>query len=115
MLSSVNQHLETGGIFIFGTMFPSAEELLQPSTENWRTYTDHNCKVDVSTISHYDALNQIQHYTTIRRYKNSHGEIEDEKRTRISLRYVFPKVMERILYANGFNIVDVYSVRINFR
>ncbi|KIL53117.1 class I SAM-dependent methyltransferase [Jeotgalibacillus campisalis] len=110
LLSSVNQHLETDGIFIFGTRFPNAEELLQPSTEEyWRTYTDHDCKVDVSTLSDYDALNQIQHYTTIRKFKNSHGEMVDEKRTKISLRYVFPKEMERILYANGFDIVAVYE------
>ncbi|MDG5472448.1 class I SAM-dependent methyltransferase [Jeotgalibacillus sp. ET6] len=110
LLSSVNEHLETDGIFIFGTRFPSAEELLQPSTEEyWRTYTDRDFKVDVSTLSHYDALNQIQHYTTIRKFKNSHGELVDEKRTKISLRYVFPKEMERILYANGFDIAAVYE------
>ncbi|MGD7045695.1 class I SAM-dependent DNA methyltransferase [Jeotgalibacillus proteolyticus] len=110
LLSSINEHLETDGIFIFGTRFPSAEELLQPSAEEyWRTYTDDDWKVDLSTISHYDALNQIQHYTTIRRYKNSHGEIAEEKRTKISLRYVFPKEMERLLYANGFEIVEMYE------
>jgi len=111
-LASVNKHLEIGGTFIFGTRFPSVEELLQPSTEEyWRTYTDRDTlhTVDLYTISHYDALSQIQHYTTIRKYKNSDGQIVDEKSTKISLRYVFPKEMERMLLNNGFEIVDVFQ------
>lgn len=111
-LSSVNKHLERDGVFIFGTRFPSTEELLQPSTEEyWRTYTDEETGtiVDVYTISHYDALEQIQDYTTIRRYKNASLAIVDEKRTNIRLRYVFPKEMERLLARHGFEIVHVYQ------
>ncbi|MFJ7666110.1 class I SAM-dependent methyltransferase [Lysinibacillus sp. NPDC097195] len=111
-LSSVNNHLEIGGTFIFNTRFPSVEELLQPSTEEyWRTYTDRDTlhTVDLYTISHYDALSQLQHYTTIRKYKNNDGQILDEKSTKISLRYVFPKEMERMLLNNGFEIVDVFQ------
>ncbi|MDZ5710703.1 class I SAM-dependent methyltransferase [Jeotgalibacillus haloalkalitolerans] len=110
LLVSVNRHLEEGGIFIFGTRFPGSEELLQPSTEEyWRTYQNGEYKVDVSTISHYDALEQIQHYTTIRKYKHVSDEIVDEKRTNISLRYVFPKEMERLLSVQGFEVLDVYE------
>lgn len=110
LLSSINKHLESNGIFIFGTRFPSEEELLQPTTEEyWRTYTDGETKVDIYTISNYDSLNQIQHNTTIRKYKNNEGIIIKEKRTNISLRYVFPKEMERILLSNGFAIVDVFK------
>lgn len=111
-LSSVNKHLEGNGMLIFGTRFPSPEELLQPSTqEYWRTYTDRATlhKVDLYTISHYDALNQIQHYKTIRKYKNSDGNIVNEKSTDIRLRYTFPKEMERLLQSNGFEIVNVYK------
>ena len=112
LLSSVNRHLEIDGIFIFSTRFPSAEELLQPGTEEyWRTYVDNEslCKVDVSTISTYDSLNQVQHYTTIRRYQNNLGEVVEEKRTNISLRYVFPKEMERLMFANGFEVIHAYK------
>jgi ubiquinone/menaquinone biosynthesis C-methylase UbiE len=111
LLSSVHNHLEMGGIFIFGTRFPSTEELLQPPTEEyWRTYTDYETKhtVDVYTISTYDALNQIQHYETIRKYKNTAREVVNEIRTTISLRYVFPKEMERILSDNGFEMMHLY-------
>lgn len=108
LLTAVNRHLELGGIFIFDTRFPSAEELLQPPTEEyWRSYIDSDTqnKVDVYTISHYDTLNQLQHYTTIRRSHNS----ADEQRTHITLRYVYPKEMERLLKANGFIIQHVYQ------
>ena len=112
LLSSVNKHLEVDGVFIFNTRFPSVEELLQPPTEEyWRSYTDSETrnKVDLFTISHYDSLNQIQHYTTIRKYQNAGGEIIKEKRTNIRLRYVFPKEMERILSLHGFELLHLYS------
>lgn len=112
LLSSVNKHLEIDGIFIFGTRFPSTEELLQPPTEEyWRSYTDSETQhiVDLYTISEYDSLNQIQHYTTIRKYKNSAGEIINTNQTHISLRYVFPKEMERLLQYHGFEILHLYK------
>ncbi|ATP40205.1 SAM-dependent methyltransferase [Solibacillus sp. R5-41] len=112
LLSSVNNHLEMGGVFIFGTRFPSVEELLQPPTEEyWKTYTDRETQhtVDVFTISEYDSLDQIQHYTTIRKYKNQDGNLIDEKSTNIRLRYVFPKEMERLLNAQGFEILHLYK------
>ena len=112
LLDAVNRHLEMDGIFIFDTRFPSAEELLQPSTEEyWKTYIDNDTmnKVDVYTISKYESLTQIQHYTTIRRMQNNTGEILEEKRTNISLRYVYPREMERILSVNGFEILHLYQ------
>ncbi|MDF2065595.1 class I SAM-dependent methyltransferase [Bacillus sp. Cr_A10] len=112
LLTSINKHLKTKGIFIFGTRFPNAEELLQPNTEEyWKTYTDKEThhKVDVYTISRYESLNQVQHYTTIRKYKDQIGEIVKEVKTNISLRYVFPKEMERLLFSNGFEILHVYK------
>ena len=112
LFTSVNQHLETDGLFIFNTRFPSEEELLQPSTEEyWKTYQDPKTlgKVDVFTISTYDSLNQVQHYTMIRRFKDEDETVLEEKRTNISLRYVFPKEMERVLSLHGFEIHRVYN------
>ncbi|MFE7062521.1 class I SAM-dependent methyltransferase [Sutcliffiella sp. NPDC057660] len=106
LLKSVGKHLEMGGIFIFGTRFPSSEELLQPSTEEyWRSYKDGDTqqKVDVYTISEYDPIEQLQHYTTIRRMK------ESEASTRITLRYTYPKEMERLLTKHGFKILHVFQ------
>ncbi|MEG0471407.1 MAG: class I SAM-dependent methyltransferase [Solibacillus sp.] len=112
LLSSINKHLEMGGVFIFNTRFPSVEELLQPPTEDfWKTYIDRETQqtVDVYTISNYDSLSQIQHYTTKRIYKNPRGKIINEKSTNISLRYVFPQEMERLLHAHGFEILHIYN------
>jgi ubiquinone/menaquinone biosynthesis C-methylase UbiE len=106
LLKSVNSHLELGGIFIFGTRFPSSEELLQPITEEyWRSYTDRDTqqKVDVYCISEYDPIEQLQHYMTIRRMK------EKETSTRITLRYTYPKEMERLLTKHGFKIVHLFQ------
>ncbi|MEC1178671.1 class I SAM-dependent methyltransferase [Metasolibacillus meyeri] len=108
LLSSVNHHLEVGGIFIFDTRFPSAEELFQPPTEEyWRSYIDYDSqkKVDVYTISNYDILNQLQHYTTIRKFESS----TEKHSTNITLRYVYPKEMERLLEAHGFTIKHIYQ------
>lgn len=112
LLTSVNRHLENNGIFIFNTRFPSKEELLQPNSEEyWRTYKDKESGllVDVYTISNYDSLNQIQHYQTNRKYKSEQGFVVKEKSTNISLRYVFPKEMERLLFHNGFEIEHIYK------
>jgi len=106
LLKSVSKHLEIGGIFIFGTRFPSSEELLQPSTEEyWRSYKDRDThqKVDVYTISEYDPIEQLQYYTTIRRIG------EKETSSSITLRYTYPKEMERLLTEHGFKILHVYQ------
>lgn len=93
LLASVSRHLNPDGIFIFGTRFPGAEELFSTATEEfWQTYEDEESKlqVDVFCISSYDPVSQIQHNKTIRKYKNEAGEVVKEKKTEISLRFVFP-------------------------
>ncbi|WP_047983485.1 class I SAM-dependent DNA methyltransferase [Ornithinibacillus californiensis] len=107
MLTSVHNHLLEDGVFIFNTRFPSREELLQPETEEfWRSYVDPDTRqnIDVYTISKYDSLQQIQHYTTIRRASDGMESI-----TNISLRYVYPKELERLAKANGFRILHLYK------
>jgi len=112
LLTSIHRHMNEEGIFIFETRFPSAEELLQPAIESyWRTYQDpiSHLQVDLYTISEYDALRQIQHYTTIRKYVDDRKQLVKENKTHISLRYVYPQEMERILQYNGFAIVAIYK------
>lgn len=111
VLNSIHHYLENNGIFIFGIRFPNADELLQPSTEEyWKTYTDtvENKKVDVFTMSNYDPIEQVQHYTTIRKYLDE-GNVVDERITSISLRYTYPKEMERLLVQNGLEILQLYK------
>lgn len=110
-LTTVHQHLEDEGIFIFGTRFPSLDELLQPTTEEyWRSYKDETGReIDVFTISSYDSIGQIQHYTTIRKLKDDSGKTISEKKTNIQLRYVFPQEMNRLLKERGFEVLAVYK------
>ena len=111
LFNSIYNHLEEDGVFIFNTRFPSSEELLQPSKEEyWKSYVNRNGqKVDVYTISSYDSLNQVQDYITIRKTKNETGIILTEKKTKISLRYVYPKEMVRLLSETGFEIIDILA------
>ncbi|GGA70115.1 class I SAM-dependent methyltransferase [Ornithinibacillus halotolerans] len=107
LLRSVHYHLEKDGVFIFNTRFPSREELLQPAEEEyWRNYTDPSTglNVDVFTISEYNSLTQIQHYTTIRRAQDG-----SEKRTDIQLRYVYPQELERLARENGFKVLQLFG------
>lgn len=111
LLSSVHRHLKPKGLFIFSTRFPNADELLMPPEEEfWRSYKDDQGKrVDMYTISRYDAISQIQHCTTIRRTNNEQNYVEKEHTTDISLRFTFPQEMERLFAETGFDVVHVYG------
>lgn len=109
-LASAHTHLEQGGVLIFGARFPAADELLQPSEEEyWRSYEDNGLQVNLFTISNYDSIKQIQHYVTIRRYQNAKGEIVAETKTNIQLRYTYPQEMERLLEKHGFTVLHRYK------
>lgn len=112
LLSSVRNHLVNDGIFIFGTRFPSAEELfVSPNEEYVRTFTDPSSQLTVEEyhISKYDTLTQIQHNSTIKKYINSDGEMVHETTFDISLRYIYPKEIERFLHKYGFEILHLYK------
>lgn len=111
LFNSVSSHLNPLGLFVFDTRFPSAEELLQPPREEyWTSYIDADTgyKVELSTISHYIAIEQVQYYTTFRRYVNE-GQLMKELKARVNLRYVYPKEMERLAEKHGFKIINVYE------
>lgn len=61
LLLSVHNVLADDAIFIFDTRFPSREELMQPSTEEyWTTVTDEKGrKCDLHTEMTYDSIQQI--------------------------------------------------------
>lgn len=107
LLKSVWNTLEDQGIFIFNTRFPSKEELMQPETEEyWRSYEDKDGRhIELSTIAVYDQVKQLQHYTTIRKFKN--GVVEST--TEITLRYTYPQELERLLRFSGFEILHIYQ------
>ncbi|MEK4667421.1 class I SAM-dependent DNA methyltransferase [Niallia sp. FSL R7-0271] len=112
LLKCVAASLQEGGYFIFDTRFPCKEELLQPVTEEyWKTYKEHKSglSVQLSTISHYDDVRQIQHYVTIRKFIKENGEVQKESRTNIKLRYVYPQELKRLLASHQLEMVAIYE------
>ncbi|MFD1032620.1 class I SAM-dependent methyltransferase [Metaplanococcus flavidus] len=108
LLHSVYKHLETNGVFIFNTRFPVLKELAEVD-ESERTYTDkRNRKIREKNVETYHPLTQILHCTSHREILDGtkKGTIEQDS---ISLRYVFPLEMERLLTQNGFTILETYS------
>ncbi|MDD1370621.1 class I SAM-dependent methyltransferase, partial [Bacillus sp. MHSD17] len=110
LLTSIHHVLADNGIFIFDTRFPSKEELIQPSTEEyWTTVSDEKGrKCDLYTEMTYDSIQQIQHYITTRRFYEDDVKIEELKTT-IDLRYTYPQELERLLVANGFELLHIYN------
>ncbi|MES5926707.1 class I SAM-dependent methyltransferase [Bacillus cereus group sp. MG9] len=110
LLASIHNVITDNGIFIFDTRFPSKEELIQPSTEEyWTTITDEKGRrCDLYTEMSYDSIQQIQHYITTRRFYEADTLVEELKTT-IDLRYTYPQELERLLVANGFELLQIYN------
>lgn len=108
LLRSVHSHLEDDGIFIFNTRFPLMKELME-NGETAHTYIDkRDRKVTEYEKDIYNPLTQILISTSIREIHNKNGELTTVEKDSISLRYVFPMEMERMLDQNGFEIVHLY-------
>lgn len=109
LLKSVNTHLVDEGVFIFNTRFPILSELAFID-ESKQTYLDkRNRKVNEYEVDSYNPLTQILLSTSKREIYNDKGEVITIEKDSISLRYVFPLEMERLLEQNGFTIVNVFS------
>jgi len=90
LFKSVNTHLVDGGVFIFNTRFPILNEL---------------ATIDESKHTYFDKRNR----TSTREFYNHEDEVISIEKDSISLRYVFPLEMERLIEQNGFSILNVYS------
>lgn len=108
LLKCVKTHLSNDGVFIFNTRFPVLSELAQVE-ESTRTYTDkRHRKIREKNTETYHPLTQILNCTSVREILEGSNENSIEQDS-ISLRYVFPLEMERLLTDNGFEILEVYS------
>ncbi|WZY00052.1 class I SAM-dependent methyltransferase [Bacillus sp. FSL W7-1360] len=108
LLAGVSRLLKEGGLFIFDTRFPSAEELLEEEHEAyWRSYEDEQGQViDVFTSATYDPVSQVQKNVTVRRRKKDNTVVNQSK---IDLRYVYPQEMLRLFSAHQFKVVASYQ------
>ncbi|MDN5709509.1 MAG: class I SAM-dependent methyltransferase [Planococcus sp. (in: firmicutes)] len=108
LLKSVKTHLSDNGVFIFNTRFPVLSELAQVE-ESIRTYTDKRHRnIREKNTETYHPLTQILHCTSVREILGGSNENSVEQDS-ISLRYVFPLEMERLLTDNGFTVLESYS------
>lgn len=108
LFQSVRKHLVDEGIFIFDTRNPVLKEL-SAVDEYEETYVDKNGnQVMERHRDEYDHLTQILNCQTQRQVYRD-GTLIAEEQDGISLRYSFPKEMERLITANGFEIVQVYG------
>lgn len=109
-LACVREHLEPGGRFLFGVMFPHAELIVsEPEEKDWFTYEDEQgLQVRVSGTELYDPLRQVKLETAYRRWTDADGR-EVERVAPLSLRYTFPQEMEALLHHNGFEVVERYG------
>lgn len=108
LLTSIHKHLETNGIFIFGTRFPHLKDLLGDENESKR-FDSRNRMVTERQKEVYDPMAQILHCTSEREIKDGEGSVLAYEKDSISLRYVFPKEMESLLSQNGFRIEAAYG------
>jgi hypothetical protein len=56
----------------------------------------------------YDPITQIQHYTFHEHWLTPEG-LQEKKKYRGALRYVFPQEIEALLFYNGFQIRSCYG------
>jgi SAM-dependent methyltransferase len=109
-LARVREHLDDEGLFVFGSIFPSLDQLEDVLEEKeWYTTRDPNGReIHVSGIECYDALRQVKVETAYRRWTDADGK-EVTKVVPLSLRYNFPQELDALLHYNGFTVVERYG------
>ena len=108
LLQSVRGHLVDGGIFIFDTRNPVLKELAAVD-EYEEKYLDKNGNQVIE--SHRDGYNHLTQILDCQSQRQTYrdGALIAEEQDSISLRYSFPREMERLLALNGFEIVHIYG------
>jgi ubiquinone/menaquinone biosynthesis C-methylase UbiE len=108
LLQSVYSHLNEQGVFIFGTRFPLLHELGNESVHERFYIDEYNRKVKEVSNEEYDSIKQILKCLSKRTIYLENGDqvLEEDS---ISLRYVYPQEMDRLLIQNGFDIIEVYG------
>ena len=101
---------EANGLFVFGTRCPVPAQLDIDHEETvWNRYTTPDGReITVSGFQTYDPAHQLQHWTTIRRWRDASGE-PAEWSTRITLRYQTADEIVALLRANGLAVRDAFG------
>ena len=109
LLRSVRHCLTEKGKFAFEIRNPSGHELASyREEEDWFAYRNVEGRaVRVSGIQHFDAVGQIMHWTTFRRWNDDQGP--QTRETHIACRFFYPQELAALLRCNGFKIVQQYG------
>ena len=109
LLASVARHLQQGGQFAFETRNPSGHDLYSIGEEQaWFRYVDlRGREVGAGGTQRYDALGQIMHWSTVRRWHD--GREAREHRTRIACRFTWPQELAALMHYNGFRIAEQFG------
>ncbi|MFD1451787.1 class I SAM-dependent methyltransferase [Oceanobacillus sojae] len=108
LLHSVKKHLLTGGQFIFDTRNPNIEELSVPGEFEESYINNENQTIIEKSREEYNHETQILNCTT-------HTEIFENEQLihtasdSISLRYVYPMELYRLLDSHGFELINLYG------
>lgn len=110
LLAGVREHLDDGGLFVFGTRAPVAENLDSCLDETvWNTYSAPDGRtITVSGYQRYDPDARVQHWTTLRTWRAADGEVA-VKSTRIAIRYTPAEELAAILRDNGLGVRSVHG------
>ena len=109
-LARVREHLQDGGLFVLGSIFPRPA-LLGSVVEEQEWFTEQHpdgYEIRVSGTEHYDAVRQVKVETAYRRWRDNEGR-EVVRVAPLTLRYMFPQEMEVLLNHNGLEIVERYG------
>lgn len=110
LLATVVAHLRDDGRFVFGTRCPVPAHLDIDHEETvWNRYTAPDGReIAVSGFQTYDPALQLQHWTTIRRWRDDKGEPVAWS-TRITLRYQTVDELIALLGDNGLAVKQRYG------
>jgi len=104
MLESVRRHIEPGGRFIFDARNPVLSELAEPDRYEEIVESGGRKIREVHTET-YDPVTQILHCWTEK--FTEHGT--PLGRDGLSLRYTYPRELERLLRQHGFQMEQMYG------
>ncbi|WP_339146606.1 class I SAM-dependent methyltransferase [Sutcliffiella sp. BMC8] len=108
LFQSVHRQLEDEGIFIFDTRNPIMDELSK--MDDYEEHFKHSNGMQVSEYHKetYYPMTQILQCETERRFFKG-TNLESIEKDKISLRYVFPLEMRRLINVHGFRILHEYG------
>jgi len=109
LLDRVREHLHPQGRFLFGTRNPSPQNLFQTRYAEPQQYAmPDGRRYMVTEQQEYDPITQIQYYTFHEHWLKPDG-LQEKKKYRGALRYVYPQEMEALLHYNGLQIRSCYG------